>query len=74
MDLHPDRTRDGIHAEAHGGSRRAGPQVCAGFSVDGGKVRLDGKVRAWFERDIVERTAWGAPGVREADDRVTIGA
>ena len=43
-------------------------------SVDGGKVRLDVKVRAWFERDIVERTAWGAPGVREVDDHVMIGA
>lgn len=43
-------------------------------SVEGGKVRLEGKVRAWFERDIAERAAWGAPGVSAVDDRVAIGA
>ncbi|WP_091740704.1 BON domain-containing protein [Phenylobacterium immobile] len=43
------------------------------ISVDGGKVRLDGKVRAWFERDIIERAAWAAPGVSAVEDRVSIG-
>ena len=43
-------------------------------SVDGDKVRLDGKVRAWFERDTAERAAWGAPGVRAVEDRVSVGA
>jgi osmotically-inducible protein OsmY len=42
-------------------------------TVDGDKVKLDGKVRAWFERDIIERAAWAAPGVKAVDDRVTIG-
>ncbi|MET3665770.1 BON domain-containing protein [Caulobacter sp. 1776] len=42
-------------------------------TVDGGKVRLDGKVRAWFERDIAERAAWAAPGVSAVEDRVAIG-
>lgn len=41
--------------------------------VDGDKVRLEGKVKAWFERDLAERAAWGAPGVRSVEDRVTIG-
>lgn len=48
--------------EAHGVS----------ITVDGGKVKLDGKVRAWFERDIIERAAWAAPGVTGVEDRVTI--
>uniref|UniRef100_B0SYI9 Transport-associated n=1 Tax=Caulobacter sp. (strain K31) TaxID=366602 RepID=B0SYI9_CAUSK len=43
-------------------------------SVEGGKVRLEGKVRAWFERDIAERAAWAAPGVRAVEDRVAVGA
>jgi len=43
------------------------------ISVDGGKVRLDGKVRAWFERDIIERAAWAAPGVNAVEDRVSVG-
>ena len=41
-------------------------------TVDGGKVRLDGKVRAWRERDAIERAAWAAPGVTGVEDRVTI--
>ena len=43
-------------------------------SVDGGKVRLEGRVRAWFEREIAERAAWAAPGVSAVEDRVAIGA
>lgn len=41
-------------------------------TVDGGKVRLEGKVRAWRERDAIERAAWAAPGVTGVEDRVTI--
>jgi osmotically-inducible protein OsmY len=43
-------------------------------TVEGSKVRLDGKVRAWFERDIIERAAWAAPGVQSVEDHVSIGA
>lgn len=42
-------------------------------TVDGDKVRLEGKVKAWFERDVVERAAWAAPGVRAVEDHVSIG-
>lgn len=41
--------------------------------VDGDKVRLEGKVKAWFERDLAEHAAWAAPGVRAVEGRVTIG-
>lgn len=41
-------------------------------TVEGDKVKLDGKVRAWYERDIIERAAWAAPGVKSVDDHVTI--
>jgi osmotically-inducible protein OsmY len=41
-------------------------------TVDGTNVRLDGKVKAWAERDAVERAAWAAPGVRTVDDHVTV--
>lgn len=43
-------------------------------TVDGDRVRLEGKVRAWFEREAAEEAAWAAPGVRFVDDRVSIGA
>lgn len=42
--------------------------------VDGGKVRLEGKVHAWADRTAVEHAAWAAPGVTAVDDRITITA
>lgn len=42
--------------------------------VDGGKVRLEGKVHAWADRATIEHAAWAAPGVTSVDDRVTITA
>ena len=41
-------------------------------SVVDGKVTLDGKVRAYFERDVIEKAAWAAEGVREVVDRVLV--
>jgi osmotically-inducible protein OsmY len=40
--------------------------------VDGGRVTLEGKVRAWYERDVAENAAWAAPGVKSVDDRLSI--
>lgn len=40
---------------------------------EGGKVTLEGKVHAWYERDLAERAAWSAPGVRAVDDHLTVG-
>lgn len=40
--------------------------------IDGGKVRLEGKVHAWSERTAAERAAWSAPGVTVVEDRITI--
>lgn len=40
--------------------------------VDGGKVRLNGKVHAWSERTAVERAAWSAPGVTAVEDRIAV--
>jgi len=41
-------------------------------SADGGKVRLTGSVRTWYERQQAETAAWGAPGVTQVDDSITI--
>jgi osmotically-inducible protein OsmY len=41
-------------------------------SVINGRVTLDGKVKAWYERDLAERTAWSAPGVTAVEDHINI--
>ncbi len=41
-------------------------------SVLDGRVTLDGKVKAWYERDLAERTAWNAPGVVSVVDHINI--
>ena len=41
-------------------------------SVLNGRVTLDGKVKAWYERDLAERTAWSAPGVISVEDHISI--
>jgi osmotically-inducible protein OsmY len=40
--------------------------------TEGGRVVLRGKVRAWYERDLAERTAWSAPDVTAVQDHMTI--
>jgi osmotically-inducible protein OsmY len=39
---------------------------------DGNKVRLEGAVDSWDDRDIVENAAWSVPGVQSVDDRLAI--
>jgi osmotically-inducible protein OsmY len=41
-------------------------------SVEDGKVRLDGKVRSWHERDIAETAAWSAPGTTQVEDNLSV--
>ena len=38
-----------------------------------GIVTLEGRVKAWPERDAAERAAWSAPGVKAVVDRITVG-
>jgi osmotically-inducible protein OsmY len=41
-------------------------------SAIGGKVTLEGRVKAWHERELAERTAWAAPGVTAVEDRIVV--
>ena len=40
--------------------------------VVGGKVRLVGRVGAWYERVVAERTAWAVPGVTSVEDLLAV--
>lgn len=41
-------------------------------TVSGGRVTLEGKVKAWYERGVAERAAWAAPGVTSVEDHLVI--
>ncbi len=43
-------------------------------TVDGGRVRLDGRVNHWEEREAAENAAWSAPGVTAVEDHLVIAA
>lgn len=43
-------------------------------TVQGGRVRLDGKVDNWEEREAAENAAWSAPGVTAVDDHLQVAA
>lgn len=40
--------------------------------VSGGRVTLEGKVKAWHERVLAERAAWAAPGVSVVEDHLAV--
>ena len=42
-------------------------------TVKDAKVVLEGKVNAWYERELAENAAWSAPGVRAVEDHLTLG-
>lgn len=41
-------------------------------ALDGGRVKLGGRVRAWHERQAAERAAWAAPGVTAVEDHIVV--
>lgn len=43
------------------------------FSIEEGKVKLNGEVGSLRERNAVERAVWAAPGVKTVEDRVRVG-
>jgi len=40
--------------------------------ADGGKVTLTGNVGSWAEREEAENVAWGAPGVYDVNNLITV--
>lgn len=65
---------DDIHRRIQDALERQG-QINAGdvkVTIDGGKVRLEGKVEAWHDRSVIERATWGAAGVYSVEDNTTV--
>lgn len=42
------------------------------IAVSDGRVTLNGKVRNWSERQVAERAAWSAPGVKAVEDNIAV--
>ncbi|HDS1706372.1 BON domain-containing protein [Pseudomonas putida] len=54
---------------------KRGAEIEAGgirVTVDGGVVKLEGKVHLLREREVVERAAWSVPGVSKVEDYLLI--
>jgi osmotically-inducible protein OsmY len=43
------------------------------IDVVGNKVTLEGRVRTWSDRKVVEEAAWATSGVTAVDDRLAVG-
>ncbi|PVZ42659.1 BON domain-containing protein [Pseudomonas sp. CC120222-01a] len=46
--------------------------ACIRVTVNGGVVKLEGKVHLLREREVVERAAWSEPGVSKVEDYLLI--
>lgn len=42
------------------------------IDVDGGTVRLSGRLQGWNERITAEKAAWSAPGVTRVEDHIVL--
>lgn len=42
------------------------------IALEGSKVKLGGRVKAWHERRVAERAAWAAPGVTQVEDHIVV--
>ncbi|WP_434652463.1 BON domain-containing protein [Pseudomonas sp. R3-56] len=52
----------------HAGLNANDIHVC----VEGGTVKLEGRVRLWREREAAEQAAWAAPGVKHVENYLLI--
>ena len=51
-------------------AQRHSEAICV--EVEGSNVTLTGIVNSWAERDLARNSAWGAPGVRNVNDNMTV--
>ncbi len=75
LTVRPQIEASDIRRHIEGALKRSAEVEAEGIRIDveGGKVKLSGKVQNWHERNVVERAAWAVPGVHSVDDRLVIG-
>lgn len=75
IEVKPQPTPFDIKKRIEDALKRAAEIEAKGIAVDVdgfGRVKLEGRVNAWSERNAIERAAWSAPGVKMVDDRIIV--
>jgi osmotically-inducible protein OsmY len=75
IELSPNVSVSDVKKRIEDALKRSAVVEAAGIKVnvlDNGKIKLEGKVHDWTERNAAERAAWSAPGVRMVEDRLTL--
>jgi osmotically-inducible protein OsmY len=70
----PQVSRSAVKADIEAALRRRATRGAEGVSVEvhGTGVTLSGTVHSWAEREVVRNSAWGAPGVTNVVDNLTV--
>lgn len=75
IEVKPQPTALDVKKRIEDALKRAAEVEAKGIMVDVdgfGRVRLEGRVNAWSERNAIKRAAWSAPGVTVVDDRIVV--
>ncbi|HEX7752474.1 MAG TPA: BON domain-containing protein [Novosphingobium sp.] len=74
VEIHRRPTSSDIRRRIENAFERQADLDAAGVTIalDGSKVKLGGRVKAWHERQVAERAAWAAPGVTEVEDHIVV--
>ena len=72
--VHPRAAAADIRGRIEEALKRDAELEAAGIEieVEKGNVTLEGKVRNWTERRLIERAAWSVPCVRSVDDNISV--
>lgn len=72
--VRPQVTRADVAPQIAAAFRRSAQLDAQRIRVEthGGQVSLFGNVRSWLERQEAERVAWGAPGVFQVENNITV--
>lgn len=75
IEVKPQTTAFNVKKHIEDALKRASQVEAKSITVNAdhsGKVKLEGRVNTWSERNAVERAAWSTPGVKMVDDRIIV--